>query len=446
MMKIRLTVFLPTILLFLCDIGIADWFIECVDGSGSVGLNPAIDVDSSNYPHIAYPREGYGIKYARWDGSVWQIEWVYPSPLYINLAWTSLFVDESAIPHITFSGSDLELRYATSTSPGSWDILSVITGGMWSSVALGITGEPAVSFNNYFSDDLYFASWNGSGWIVEAVDTYYDAGEFNSLRMDVDGLPHIAYCGWGVRYAHRDQYGLWLIDEIEYDAGSQYRSTSLALDSAGDPHISYHTGSEVRYAFWTGSDWQIETVDATDSGAFVYGTSIALDIMDRPYIAYCSMDGTDLMYAFNNGTGWQADSIYEITSIGLGDPDLVLDGLGSPHIAFCSGSWDLMYAYNDDTTGIMVENESIGIASLSIRPNPFQSSLSITYSLPEPSPVDLTVYDLSGRMIERLEIGSSPSGEHTITWNPDPALPDGCYLIVLGACGERAVRRTVLLQ
>ena len=96
-------------------------------------------------------------------------------------------------------------------------------------------------------------------------------------------------------------------------------------------------------------------------------------------------------------------------------------------------------------TGIE-EGSSVQTARLDISPNPFSASLSISYSLPEPTQVELSVYDLSGRLVDNLESGFISAGENTSGWNPDPGLPDGCYLIVLDACGERAVRRCVKLD
>ena len=94
-------------------------------------------------------------------------------------------------------------------------------------------------------------------------------------------------------------------------------------------------------------------------------------------------------------------------------------------------------------TGINLPHSSL--LALSASPNPFSSSLSISYNLPEFAEVELSVYDLSGRMVDNLEMGSMSSGEHILTWNPESSLPGGCYLIVLDACGERAVRRCVKL-
>jgi hypothetical protein len=55
-------------------------------------------------------------------------------------------------------------------------------------------------------------------------------------------------------------------------------STSLALDSAGNPHISYFDAmnEDLKYARWTGSSWNIETVDSPGEVGH-YTTSLALD-------------------------------------------------------------------------------------------------------------------------------------------------------------------------
>ena len=100
---------------------------------------------------------------------------------------------------------------------------------------------------------------------------------------------------------------------------------------------------------------------------------------------------------------------------------------------------------NFTVTGTGINLPPTSLLSLCVNPNPFSSSLSISYSLPQFAEVELSVYDLSGRLIEILEKGSISSGEQTLTWNPELSLPGGCYLIVLEACGERAVRRCVKL-
>ena len=62
--------------------------------------------------------------------------------------------------------------------------------------------------------------------------------------------------------------------------------TSLALDGAGNPAISYYdrTNEDLKYAKWNGTSWDIETVDS--AGNVGYDTSLALDGAGNPAISY----------------------------------------------------------------------------------------------------------------------------------------------------------------
>ena len=62
----------------------------------------------------------------------------------------------------------------------------------------------------------------------------------------------------------------WQIETVD-SPGNTGRHTSLALDSSGYPHISYHEvmpNYNLKYAYYNGSSWQIEILDsAVDSGS-----------------------------------------------------------------------------------------------------------------------------------------------------------------------------------
>ncbi len=73
--------------------------------------------------------------------------------------------------------------------------------------------------------------------------------------------------------------------------------TSLVLDGADHPHISYNSESEkiLKYAYWNGSAWIIQKVaDLPDVG---WGTSIALFQGAIPYIAFHDEPSYDLKLA-----------------------------------------------------------------------------------------------------------------------------------------------------
>ena len=75
--------------------------------------------------------------------------------------------------------------------------------------------------------------------------------------------------------------------------------------------------------------------------------------------------------------------------------------------------------------GIHVLGQSPGLFSPGISsvptiqgsfPNPFSSQVSFRFSLPEASPVTLTIYDMSGRQVTALVNTEMPGGLHTISW------------------------------
>jgi outer membrane protein assembly factor BamB len=103
-----------------------------------------------------------------------------------------------------------------------------------------------------------------------------------------------------------------------------------------------------------------------------------------------------------------------------------------------------MYAIGSET-GIEEQEEGIPLNALllhDLHPNPFSSSLSVSFSLPETMHADLSVYDINGRVVERLEESIMNAGEHTSFWSPG-SLPSGCYIIRLstkqGTCSKRCI-------
>ena len=78
-------------------------------------------------------------------------------------------------------------------------------------------------------------------------------------------------------------------------------------------------------------------------------------------------------------------------------------------------------------------------------PNPFNSSTTIAYTLPFASPVNLSIFDQSGRKITTLLSRYSSSGYYQNIWKPD-MLPSGIYLIHLEGCGDLQTRKVVLTR
>jgi len=78
-------------------------------------------------------------------------------------------------------------------------------------------------------------------------------------------------------------------------------------------------------------------------------------------------------------------------------------------------------------------------------PNPFRTSTTITYSVPERSKVEIVVFDAGGRMIETLENGDRPAGTYSVSFNAGQ-LPKGEYFYRVTANDFLKTRKCILLK
>ncbi|CAM3267525.1 glycosyl hydrolase 53 family protein [Rhodothermus bifroesti] len=74
-----------------------------------------------------------------------------------------------------------------------------------------------------------------------------------------------------------------------------------------------------------------------------------------------------------------------------------------------------------------------------VYPNPFRSTLTITYRLSQPQPVVLQVYNALGQEVTILLQEKQEAGVHRLTWKP-ASLPPGIYLLHLKTAQSKAVQ------
>ena len=82
----------------------------------------------------------------------------------------------------------------------------------------------------------------------------------------------------------------------------------------------------------------------------------------------------------------------------------------------------------------------------SVRPNPTQTEILVTFDLPTNAPAMLQLLDLTGRMIHSLEVGSRGAGPQTLNLGTYVTLRSGIYFVRLAQSGKEATRRISVVR
>lgn len=315
--------------------------------------------------------------------------------------------------------------------------------------------------------DIYLVKVTGTGDLEwETSFCAYFTTTARSVLQTSDG----GYIFPGVKYGEVGAHWCWLVKtnssgDLEW---SRELGGALGYDM---PTSIGHTGDGgyiiAGYGVdpsWEYAAWLMKT---NESGYMEWYRYYGGDGYDRANSARSTFDGgyiftgytdsygaggNDLYIVKTDGMGIQEwESVYGGTQADIGRSVQLTDSGGyvvTGHTgSFGTAGLEVWLLEIEAPAGITETVDTLFEPCITgVDPNPFTSCLSITYNLPEPSQVVLSAYDLSGRLVEDLMRGSISAGEHALLWDPDPALPDGCYLIILDACGDRAVRRCVKLD
>ncbi|MBM3307591.1 MAG: hypothetical protein FJY74_04645 [Candidatus Eisenbacteria bacterium] len=101
-------------------------------------------------------------------------------------------------------------------------------------------------------------------------------------------------------------------------------------------------------------------------------------------------------------------------------------------------------------SGTGVPESPIVFAVHHATPNPFTGATSLALALPDPAQVAMSVYDVAGRLVRRVDHGVLAAGRHALLWDGHDAggrpVASGVYFFRVAA-GERVVdRKAVLLR
>ncbi len=259
------------------------------------------------------------------------------------------------------------------------------------------------------SSDVYLIKTDSNGnslWVRTFGGSNYDSA--NSVEQTSDG----GYIITG-RYQTASMVGkLYLIKTDSY--GDALWSRTIGTND-------YSCGESVH--------------ETTDGGFIITGMTIHSTSSFDVFLVKTDSSGDTLWTTSYGGNGSEMGYSVQQTD----DEGYIVAGMTSSPGA---DSIDVYLIKLETDTGIEEAHWDNPLFVLeSTGPNPFSSSMTITYSIPEQSSVELAVFDLSGRLVDELINDQQSGGTHSVIWSPALETPNGYYLIKLDACGfSEAVR------
>jgi hypothetical protein len=89
------------------------------------------------------------------------------------------------------------------------------------------------------------------------------------------------------------------------------------------------------------------------------------------------------------------------------------------------------------------EQNSVGSVTLSVSTPIASGTAAVSFAVPSSGQANLSVFDMSGRVVETLVNGDIAAGDHMVNWNAETA--GGIYFLRLTTSGESVVKNCVVL-
>jgi len=418
-----------------------------------------IRVDSQNRLHLVFV-EGYGyscqIMYMINDGVSWSEPVFISGIVGLGAHDPELALDENDHPHIVWQQNvpnvGMEIYYS-GFNGASWSTplnVTDLSGNYYYpriAVAPGKIFVTCHSGGPGYQDYLHYTYSQDGDWA--AADTIFPSYGANIAPIAFDSNHHLhalISCSYGMSINYE-------ILQIDYVDSSLFPITltphnpPITIPAGGgsfsfDVRIENHAVLSVPFDAW---------IEAVLPNGGVYGPIILRQNLNlpsggmlfRPNLNQTVPGGAPAgEYLYRLRAGDYSDSII----VSSDSFSFVKEGVS------VSGGSEWQLEGWDSDSPIKEKLQPTSFALLPPRPNPFNSSTTLCFNLPQASHVKLSVFDISGRQVAALVDGFRDAGIHEVTWDA-AGLPSGIYCARLnevplsGGAGSRsAVQKLVLMK
>jgi uncharacterized delta-60 repeat protein len=285
-------------------------------------------------------------------------------------------------------------------------------------------------------------------------NVYVTGGSYNQSSMDYATIKYntSGQLIWAKRYDGPD--------------GGNDEASSIAVDDNGNVFVTGYSNSNaggpdyltIKYNGQGNTVWT-KRYNGNSSSYGDYAVKVKLDTTGDIYVTGYAYYGTGRYHDFttikyDNASGNQDwlmsygyNGLYDYTNA------LYVDMSGS---VYAAGS--VMFAANNTNMGVVkysqpvilgVNNQNIQIAN-DFRleqnfPNPFNPSTSISYSVPNPGNVKISVYDITGRLVSTIVNEYKNAGSYELKFDGSK-LASGTYFYRMDAVGYSDVKKMMLVK
>jgi hypothetical protein len=139
---------------------------------------------------------------------------------------------------------------------------------------------------------------------------------------------------------------------------------------------------------------------------------------------YSNLDSETMSFDYFN---YNENKVYESISSIEFDGDMILGDVVNPYVV--------------NTYDQIPEHYSLGMAY----PNPFNPSTNFEFSLSENGHINISVFDINGRLVSKLLDDYKLSGEYGMTWDASGS-PSGVYFITMMVNGYSSTQKVMLIK